>query len=283
MKGALILQDTLTIREQFPQAFGPPVSERIIRWCLLTAAALYLFYLGIKLELISVKFIDGLDQTGTIVQQMWPPLPQDAASAERIFLKLGESIGMALVGTVIGALLAIPLGFVGSRTVLPNVFGHFFIRRAFDFLRGIPVLVWALVYVRAIGLGPMTGVMAIATADFAALSKLYAEAIENTDNRQWEGVRAVGAPPLSAIRFGLLPQVLPVMLSQALYFFESNVRAATILGIVGAGGIGTILSEAIRFNLWGEVAFMILVILVAVTLIDTGSRWLRKQLIGEQT
>ena len=269
-------------QSRFPQAFGPPIWVRGVRWAVSALAFVYLFYLGVQLELISTKFVSGIDQTGTIISQMWPPVPDSQDRAEEVFLRLGETLGMAFLGTLIGGLIAVPLGFIGARTVLPNVLTHFAIRRVFDMFRGMPVLIWALVYTRAVGLGPMTGVLAIATADAAALSKLYAEAIENSDLRETEGVRAAGAGPLMLVRFGLLPQVLPIMLSQALYFFESNVRSATILGIVGAGGIGTILSEAIRFNDWGEVAFIILMILIMVAVIDFGSRKLRERLIGAQ-
>ena len=131
----------------------------------------------------------------------------------------------------------------------------------FDGFRGVDQLIWALAYVRAVGLGPLAGVLAIATADIAVLAKLYAEAIENAERRQVEGVVAAGGGRLARLRFGLLPQVLPVMLAQALYFFESNTRSAAILGVVGAGGIGLQIAERIRVRHWDEVAFIILLMI----------------------
>ena len=141
-------------------------------------------------------------------------------------------------------------------------------------------MIWALIFVRAVGLGPLAGILAIIISDIGTLAKLYSEAIENTEKKPVEGVRACGGNPLQTIRFGIIPQVLPVMLSNVLYMFESNTRSATILGIVGAGGIGFYLADRIRTMLWEEASFILLMILVAVYLIDWLSRIARRRLIG---
>jgi phosphonate transport system permease protein len=141
-------------------------------------------------------------------------------------------------------------------------------------------LIWALAYVRAVGLGPLAGVLAIFTSDTAVLAKLYAEAIENAEKRQSEGIVAAGGSRLQAIRFGVLPQVMPVMLAQALYFFESNTRSAAILGVVGAGGIGLQIAERIKVRHWDEVAFIILMMVVTVGVIDWLSARIRRRMIG---
>ena len=138
----------------------------------------------------------------------------------------------------------------------------------------------ALVFVRAVGLGPLAGVLAIAAAEIAVLSKLFAEAIENAEARQPEAITAVGGRRILAIRFGLLPQVFPVMLAQYLYQIESNTRSASILGVVGAGGIGLQIAERIKVRYWDEVLFIILLILVMVAVIDTLSALVRRRLIG---
>ena len=138
---------------------------------------------------------------------------------------------------------------------------------------------WALVYVRAVGLGPLAGVLAIATTDIGIFAKLFAEAIENVDRKQVEGVRAAGGNAVKTVRFGILPQVLPIMLSNVLYMFESNTRSATILGIIGAGGIGFALSDRIRAHRWEEVGFIIILITVVVALIDFLSHLLRTRVI----
>lgn len=277
---AIDTEEIARLEAAHPSAFGAGPLARAVRTGALILGFGYMIYLARELGLLSWLFVSGLDDTGTIVRQMWPPAPNSWESFIIILWKLGETVAMALLGTLFAALIAVPLGFIGAKTVVKNEALHFTIRRGFDFFRGMPALIWALVFVRAVGLGPMTGVLAFIMADFPALSKLYAEAIETADKKPIEGVMSAGADGTFVLRFGLLPQVMPVMLSLALYFFESNVRSATILGIVGAGGIGLVLAEAIRFQLWPEVAFIILLILVIVALIDAGSRWLREKLIG---
>ena len=165
-------------------------------------------------------------------------------------------------------------------TSSPKRVFRFFTRRLFDGLRGLDQLIWALVFVRAMGLGPIAGIMAIAVAETGILAKLFAEAVENIDRKQVEGIASVGAGFVARLRFAVLPQVLPVMISQTLYSIESNSREATILGLVGAGGIGLRLSERIQINAWDQVAYVIVLILLTVAVIDTTSRYLRLRLIG---
>jgi phosphonate transport system permease protein len=213
-----------------------------------------------------------------IVGLMVPPSPGE--HWDEIAKSLAETVGMAFLGTFAAALLAVPLGFLGANNVVSNRLFHFSLRRVFDGFRGVDQLIWALVFVRAVGLGPLAGVLAIAVADIAVLAKLYAEAIENAEKRQVEGIAATGARPSLVVRFGLLPQVFPVMLAQALYFLESNTRSASVLGIVGAGGIGLSIAERIRIRAWDEVAFIIILLLIVVALIDLLSARIRRALIG---
>ena len=268
------------LRLRLPRAFGEPVATRLLRGLVIALAVAYLAYLAVKLGLISSNFVIGLGKLGDTISKMWPPAFHDSESARAIPYGLAETVAMAFLGTLFAAIISIPLGFLGARTVVGNPILHFALRRLFDFFRGVPALIWALVFTRAVGLGPMTGVLAFIAADFAALSKLNAEAIETADEKPIEGVKATGAARGFVLRFGLLPQVLPVMLSQTLFFFESNVRSAAILGIVGAGGIGRILDQSMRLLYWPEVAMIILLFLITVSLIDIGSRWLRERLIG---
>src|ERR1700709_255818 len=191
-----------------------------------------------------------------------------------------ETVAMAYLGTMLAVVFAVPLGFLGARNVIPQRLFRFCPRRLFDGLRGLDQLIWALVFVRAMGLGPIAGIMAIAVAETGVLAKLFAEAIENIDRRQVEGIPATGAGFLARLRFAVLPQVLPVMISQTLYSIESNSREATILGLVGAGGIGWRLSERIQINAWDQVAYVIVLILICVVAIDTTSRYLRLRLIS---
>lgn len=265
------------LRERFPRAFSRSPGERMVLLAVALGVLGFVLFCLYRFEVTPARILNGLERFGKIAGALFPPSPGDA------FWDLGkamlESVGMAFLGTLIAALIAFPLGFLGARNVLPFHLIRFPIRRSFDFLRGIDALVWALVYVRAVGLGPLAGVLAIATTDIGIFAKLFAEAIENVDRKQVEGVRAAGGNGVKTARFGILPQVLPIMLSNVLYMFESNTRSATILGIIGAGGIGFALSDRIRAHRWDEVGFIIVMIIVVVALIDTLSHALRMRLI----
>lgn len=232
----------------------------------------------IDLDVSLARLINGFGRLGTFVVLMIPP---SAGGRFLIFLHaLGETLAIALLGTLTAAVLAFPVAFLAARNVVPNVFIHFAARRAFDVIRSVDVLIWALIWINVVGLGPFAGALAIACSDFGSFGKLFSEAMEGADRRAIEGVAASGGSRLHQIGFGLVPQVLPVIASQMLYFFESNTRSATIIGIVGAGGIGGYLTELIRVLDLQEVAFLVLMILVTVALIDLVSSRLRFAMIG---
>jgi phosphonate transport system permease protein len=198
-----------------------------------------------------------------------------------VYNKLLQTIVMAFVGTLFAAIVAFPLSFLAARNITPNPFSNWFMKRAFDLLRSVDMLIWALFFVRGFGPGPIPGIAAIFFTDTGTLGKTNTEALENIDDKQREGVRSVGASPANVQRFGVVPQVLPVFISQALYFWESNTRSATIIGAVGAGGIGLKLIEAMRTNQdWENVAYMVILILIVVFVFDNVSNALRSSLIG---
>lgn len=198
------------------------------------------------------------------------------------FNKLLQTIVMAFVGTLFATLVAFPLSFLAARNITPNAVGNWFLKRLFDLLRSVDMLIWALFFVRGFGPGPIPGIAAIFFTDTGTLGKTYTEALENIDDKQREGVRSVGAPPSAVQRYGVVPQVLPVFISQALYFWESNTRSATIIGAVGAGGIGLKLIEAMRTNQdWENVAYMVILILIVVFVFDNISNAIRSRLIGQ--
>jgi phosphonate transport system permease protein len=265
------------LRRAHPRVFGPAPAERARRAAL---AALALAVLGIacwRVAPTAEAFRSGLGRIGFLVGFMIPPSTGGALGP--MLHALAETLAMAFLGTLLAAVVALPLGFLGARNVLPVAVLHFGLRRIFDGLRGIDSLIWALIFVAAVGMGPFAGILALAVPDAGTLAKLFAEAIENADRRQVEAVRAAGGGRVLESRFGLMPQVLPVMLGHVLYFFESNVRSASILGVVGAGGIGLALSERIRINNWDEVAFLILLILGTVAIIDGVSGRARRAII----
>jgi len=270
--------DIAAARARLPRAFGPGRAAKLRRAAGWLVFALWLGTLLWWFEITPQRLWNGLGGLGTILRLMVPPSP--GTQWDEILNAMAQTVAMAFMGTFFSSLLAVPLGFLGARNVVPQWLFHFSLRRLFDGVRGVDQLIWALVYVRAVGLGPLAGVLAIFTADVAVLAKLYAEAVESADRRQVEGVRAAGAGRLLVVRFALLPQVLPVMLAQALYFFESNTRSAAIIGVVGAGGIGLSIAERIRIRAWDEVAFIILLILLTVAVIDRLSAAVRGRLIG---
>jgi phosphonate transport system permease protein len=214
---------------------------------------------------------------------MIPPNPGSWANASLYLHALAETVAIAFLGTLMAAVLAFPLGLLAARNVMMSRVVQFMARRSLDTVRGIDTLVWALIWINVVGLGPFAGVLAIMTPDLGTFGKLYSEAIEAADRKPVEGITAAGGARVHEVRFGLLPQVLPVMLSQVLYYFESNTRSATIIGIVGAGGIGLHLSEQIRTYEWDKVAFLILMILVTVSAIDWLSGRLRHAVIGKSS
>ncbi|MEQ8658266.1 MAG: phosphonate ABC transporter, permease protein PhnE [Hyphomicrobiales bacterium] len=198
-----------------------------------------------------------------------------------IYRGIAETLAMAFLGTFLASLVALVIGFLAARNIVRiSIFRHT-VRRILDVFRGVDQLVWALVFVRAVGLGPLAGVLAIFISDIGTLSKLYSEAIENIDRKEVEGIRATGGGQVRTIRFGILPQVFPVFLSQSLYFLESNTRSATILGIVGAGGIGMIIIERFRATLYDQVVFVVINVLILVAIIDWVSKKIRMKFIGD--
>ncbi|MFB9991596.1 phosphonate ABC transporter, permease protein PhnE [Deinococcus oregonensis] len=188
------------------------------------------------------------------------------------------TVGMGLWGTVLCLLLAVPLSFAGAQNVAPHWL-YLLTRPVLDFLRGLPDLVLALIFVAALGLGPFPGIMALAVSSAGSLAKLLSEAIEAVDEGQIEAVRASGASELMVLQYGFWPQILPAFMSLTLYRFEVNVRAATFLGIVGAGGIGFYLQEAMRGFDFRSTCAIILIILITVRLVDWGSARLRARII----
>ncbi|MEX0371235.1 MAG: phosphonate ABC transporter, permease protein PhnE [Tateyamaria sp.] len=191
-----------------------------------------------------------------------------------------ETILMAFLGTMGGAILALPLAFLAARNFAPLVAVRMATRRLFDFIRGVDALIWTIILSRAFGLGPLTGALAILITDTGTFGKLFSEALENVDTKQIEGVQSTGAKPVQRYRFGVIPQITPVLISQILYFLESNTRSATVIGAITGGGIGLLLTQAIITQKdWEEVTYYIMLIIVMVVFMDWVSGMLRRKLI----
>src|SRR5689334_3873892 len=188
---------------------------------------------------------------------------------------LGETLLMAYVGTALGALGAFFLCFLAAANVTPRPWLRVLVRRFCELCRTVPELVFALMFVIAFGLGPLAGVLAVAIHSLGALGKLFAEVVENIDMKPVEGVHATGAPWHVAMRFGALPQTMSNFVSYALLRFEVNVRGATVMGFVGAGGIGMDLIEAIRKFYYSDVSAILVLIVITVAVIDTATGYVR--------
>ncbi|PJE31041.1 phosphonate transport system permease protein [Pseudooceanicola antarcticus] len=193
---------------------------------------------------------------------------------------LFETVQMAFLGTFGAAILALPLAFLAARNFTPLLLVRQAFRRLFDLFRGVDALIWTIILARAFGPGPMTGALAILLTDTGSFGKLFSESLENVDEKQIEGIRSTGAKPVQRYRFGVIPQVTPVLLSQVLYFFESNTRSATVIGAITGGGIGLMLTQAmITQKDWEEVSYYIVLVILMVFAMDSFSGWLRRRLI----
>jgi phosphonate transport system permease protein len=267
-------------RQRFPAAFTVSLQDRLFFWGKWGAAGLLTLYCLYRFGFLSWDFLHGLGKFGSVVvSQLFPPTGWDQLP---LFIKvMGETIAMAFLGTLLGAVLAFPLSFLASKNITRSRPIQFGIRRFADLLRSFDYLIWALIFVRAIGLGPLAGIMAIAIVETGTFIKLYSEAIENLDRKQIDGVTAAGGNGLHRIRFGVLPQVLPMMLSNTLYMFEHNTRSASILGIVGAGGIGFLLADRLRAYELQEACLIIILVVLTVYAIDFLSKVLRERIIGD--
>jgi phosphonate transport system permease protein len=214
-------------------------------------------------------------------QRVWTDPAEWFWALKRNIRLIGETVLMAYVGTMTGFCGAFALSFLASPNLTTNRWTVFFARRGLEFFRTVPDLVFALMFVAAFGLGPLPGVLAIALHTAGALGKQFFETTENIDSKPVEGLRSVGASYVQMVRFAAVPQVLASYASFALLRFEINVREATILGFVGAGGIGQDLLEAIRKFYYSDTSAILVLIIALVTTIDISTQYLRAALTGE--
>jgi phosphonate transport system permease protein len=236
-------------------------------------------YYGMGPVQLAQHALDG--EMGAIWQDFWTNKMWRHGD---VFWALFETLLMAFLGTFGAAIVALPLAFLAARNFTPLGIFRFAARRVFDFLRGVDGLIWTIVLSRAFGPGPLTGSLAILLTDTGTFGKMFSEALENVDEKQIEGITSTGAKPMQRYRFGVFPQVLPVLLSQVLYYLESNTRSATIIGAITGGGIGLLLTQAIATQKdWEEVTYYIVLIILLVMAMDTLSGWLRRKLIKGDT
>lgn len=244
------------------------------------------FMLGIPVALIVLvwsfngaqfnflKLGEGAVNMGEFLSRLFPP---DFSKIDTILRLLLETFQMAVVGTVLGAGLALLVAFCAASNIAPKWL-YFPSRWIMNIIRSVPDLVFALMFVSAVGLGPFAGILAMTLGSIGSIGKIFAEAMEQVDPGPVTAMEAVGASKRQIIQYGILPQAAPLLTSYTLLLFEGNVRGATILGLVGAGGIGLELTTALRMYDYGHLSAIIICIVLLVTAIDQGSAYIRKKI-----
>lgn len=267
-----------TARRDHPGIFATRLS-RSVNWAI--AGVVIAYTLGSLWYFEIWRLASASERALRLISAMFQWKDMGSWQYAQIYVGIAQTLAMAFLGTILATIASLFIGFLAARNTMPLAPVRHLVRRGLDVLRGVDQLVWGLVFVRAVGLGPLAGVLAIFISDTGTLSKLYSEAIENIDRKQVEGIRATGAGPIKTVRYGYVPQVLPIFISQSLYFFESSARSATILGLVGAGGVGMIIIERFRANLFDQVTFVVLNVLFCIFVIDWLSKKIRQKFIGE--
>jgi phosphonate transport system permease protein len=227
-------------------------------------------------EISALKLLRGVPLVIEFFGRLWPP---DNQYWLKMLEPIAATLQMAILGTALSVVLASPLAMLAARNTTPNLAIYQGIRFLLNVIRAVPSLVWAIIFVASLGFGPIAGVIALGVAGVGTVGKLYAEAIEAINPRPVEAIRATGSGELQVFSFAVLPQALPLMVSYTLLDFESNVRSATILGIVGAGGIGFELQASFSQFQFHQVLTILLEVIVMVTLIDRLSAYVRGRLL----
>ncbi|MDR6225796.1 phosphonate ABC transporter, permease protein PhnE [Desmospora profundinema] len=249
-----------------------------VRWIIAVAVAtLYLWVftsIDVKWERVfSERTIDNLDR---VIPQMLSP---DFGAFGKVMEKMMETLFIAYTGTLMASILAVPIAFLAASNMVKNRVLRSIGSGILSGIRTFPELLLALIFVAAVGPNPFAGVLAIAINSIGMLGKLYAEAIEAIEMNVVEAMSANGANKTQTLFYGIIPQIIPQFLSYAIYRFEIDVRASTILGIIGAGGIGTLITIAVANRNWSEIGMILLVIIVVVVLIDYLSAAIRKRIV----
>lgn len=268
-----------TINSSLPEAdrlrlsrpFGLPTPRGAALWAII---AVVLIWAGMGAGFNPEKLLSGIPNMGNFLGRLFPPTFDKFGIIVKLLV---ETLQMALVGTVLGALASLLLSFGAASNIAPR-WVYTSCRAVLNVLRSIPELIFALMFVSAVGLGPFAGILAIVLGSIGSIGKVYAEAMESVQPGPVEALTAVGANKRQIISYAVLPQAAPLLVSYTLLLFEGNVRGATILGLVGAGGIGLELTTAMRMYDYGHLCAIIISIVVLVTIIDRVSAFVRAKL-----
>jgi phosphonate transport system permease protein len=266
-KGAIM--STAETAYQLPET---PIKTRMLRYSITLLGMVVLLYSFRALELNPLDLIRYRDNMTSYAKGFLSP---DFTYWREILTQMFITLQIAIWGTLLAIVFSIPCGLMSASNIVP-VYIYQPMRRIMDAARAINEMIFAMLFIAAVGLGPMAGILALFVHTTGTLSKLFSEAVEAIDPRPVEGIRATGANAIEDIIYGVIPQVLPLWISYSLYRFEANVRSASVVGMVGAGGIGMLLWDAIRGFQYGATATMLLVIIVTVSLVDLLSAMVRK-------
>lgn len=254
----------------------PESIRRALRFTVLLLVGVFFAWSVLAVNFSPIRFAQGMPDLWNLAARMFPPSIPYLPTAARAAL---ETLQMALVGTTMAAIASAPLAFLAAKNVTPNGILYYVSRSFVVFTRAVPDLVFALLFVAAVGLGPFPGTLAIAIHSIGMLGKLYAEAIEEIDAGQVEALRSTGAHPLQVLAFGVVPQVLPAFIGLTLYRWDINIRSSIVLGLVGAGGIGFELTSSMRLFQYPQVLTLLICIFVIVLIVEQTSSYIRERVI----
>ena len=251
---------SVPLRRRVLQLIGFVAALALLRW---SAAAL------------DLRFFDLWTYRGNMAEYAEGFLRPSFGDWRFYVREMWVTIQIAIWGTLLAVAAAVPFGLLSASNVTP-AWIHHPVRRVMDACRAINEMIFAMLFISAVGLGPLAGILALLVHTCGTLAKLFSEAVEAIDPRPVEGIRATGANAVEDIAYGVIPQVMPLWISYSLYRFEANVRSASVVGMVGAGGIGMVLWDAIRGFQYSETAAMLLVIIATVSIVDIASSRLRR-------
>lgn len=222
------------------------------------------------------RLLTNLTRGAGILAEFWPP---DFSVLPRTVQPLLETVQMAIIASVIGCAVALPVAFLASRVTSPNLAAYILDRSVLSVVRALPDVLYALIFVAALSIGPLPGILALILFNIAVVAKLLSETVDGIDQGPIEAARATGANRLLTVRWAVLPQVLPNYVAYSLYAFELNIRASAVLGIVGAGGIGNLINETRRFFQYDKLMVVVIEIFILVIIVEWISIWLRRRLV----
>ena len=271
---------TTSLDLSVPRHFGPgpnrPIGAQLRRWLIVIAVIAFYAICWRLAEIDPARLVRGLPRLLHWIEQAWPP---DTSELPLFIERTAQTVAMAALGTTFATLLALPMAVFASRNITPFPFLYTPARMVLNVLRGIDSFIFALVLVAAVGLGPFAGTLGIALHTWGSAAKNFADHVENANLGPFDAVRTTGAGRVTAILFALVPDLLPVLISSTLFWWEFNVRASTVLGVVGAGGIGLELKNSMDLLDFPRLLTILVVILIVVAALDQFSGWCRRRLV----